>query len=277
MTSWQLLTTTWHWHPSILLGCAALLLGHAAALRFRLRRESWWFAAGVVVLLVALLSPLHVLGDDYLFSAHMAQHLLLMLIVPPLLLWGVPAALADRMLRGRLIESIGHALGRPLIAWWIGIGTMWLWHLPLLYNAALDSEAIHIVEHLCFLVSSIIFWWPISSPIQQSRLAPLPAMAYIFAGMAASTILGILLTFVEPGLYPAYLSPRDSLGILPLLRDGWGLTPPVDQQLGGLLMWIPGNAVYFAAFLGMLARWYATSDDDHEPPIRSTQHKATER
>jgi putative membrane protein len=262
MTTWHLLLTTWHWHPSVLLGCAGLALGYASLLDFQLPRAAWSFGAGLLVLLIALLSPLHMLGDSYLFSAHMLQHLLLLLIVPPLLLFGIPARLAQRVLHADLLKWIEHRLHQPLIAWSLGIGTMWLWHLPALYNAALAHEGIHIVEHLTFLGSATIFWWPVVAPLPERRLAPLASMLYLFAALVAGAVLGIILTFAAPGLYPIYLHPNDTLGILPLLRDGWGLSPAADQQLGGLLMWVAGGLVYIWAILGTFALWYHASEDD---------------
>lgn len=264
MTTWQLLISDWHWHPSVLLGCAALIVGYAVALRFRLGAPALLYMAGVFVLLVALLSPLHTLGDDYLFSAHMLQHLLLMQVVPPLLLLGIPAWAVQQALAWAPIRWSERMLGQPLVAWSLGIGTMWVWHLPVLYNAALEHEGIHIVEHLAFLVTATMLWWPVVAPLEAARLAPLAALLYLFAAMTASSILGIILTFAPPGLYPAYLHPTDALGILPLLRDGWGLSPAADQQLGGLLMWVPGNLVYFCAFIGALARWYSAPEEDIE-------------
>jgi putative membrane protein len=283
MTTWQLLISTWHWHPSVLLGCAALIMGYLAALRFRLGKPALFFAASVLVLLVALLSPIHTLGDDYLFSAHMLQHLLLMQVVPPLLLLGIPPWLVRQALTWAAVGWIERMLGQPLVAWSIGIGTMWVWHLPALYGAALDHEGVHILEHLCFLVTATILWWPVVAPLEEARLTPLAALLYLFAAMVASSILGIILTFAPPGLYPAYLHPTDTLGILPLLRDGWGLSPAADQQLGGLLMWVPGNLAYLCAFIGTLARWYSAPEEDveslssvevaREPPLLPHQRR----
>jgi putative membrane protein len=306
MTTWQLLRTEWHAHPSVLIGCAALALGYAAATRLRPRRAALSFLAGILVLALALLSPLHTLGERYLFSAHMLQHLLLLQAVPPLLLLGLPEGGAARSnyeakkRRGeeaiglassplRLVSSspprfgrtslsgsasagrafVGAAeqvLGRPSIAWLLGIGTMWLWHVPGLYNATLLHQDVHIFEHLTFLATALIFWWPLIGPTSR-RLAPLGATLYLFAAMAASSVLGIILTFVPPGLYPAYVQPIDELGLLPLLRQGWGLTPAADQQLGGLLMWVPGNLAYLGALIAMLARWYRAPDGE---PFAST-------
>lgn len=262
MTTQQLLLTTWHRHPSVLLGATILAVAYVAALRFRWTPRAWCYGAGVIVLLVALLSPLHTLGEQYLFSAHMLQHLLLLLIVPPLLLLGLPPAAIARIVRLPGVGALEQVLGRPVIAWTIGIGAMWLWHLPVLYNAALAYERLHIVEHLALLISAAIFWWPLFALESYARLHPLAALLYLFAAMIASGVLGMILTFAAPGLYPAYLSPTDAPGILPLLRGIWGLTPPVDQQLGGLLMWVPGSFAYLAAIVALLTRWYSTPDEE---------------
>jgi len=299
MTTWQLLLSAWHGHPSVLIGCTALIAGYLAALKFRLPGSALYYLAGVLVLLFALLSPLHTLGDRYLFSAHMLQHLLLVQAVPPLLLLGIPASLVEQALEpanptkdeqrttqaatfvvrrssfvtmGQMCRSglsaAERVLGQPLMAWSLGVGAMWLWHLPALYNAALAYEGVHVAEHLCFLVTATIFWWPIVGPLATRRPAPLAAALYLFAAMAASTMLGIILTFAPPGSYPAYLNPVDQLGIVRLLREGWGLSPAADQQLGGLLMWVPGNLVYFWAFIAALVRWYSAPEQEilAQPP-----------
>jgi cytochrome c oxidase assembly factor CtaG len=268
MTSWWLSLSAWHTHPSVLLGCVALLAGYLAALRFHPPGSALYYLAGVLVLLFALLSPLHTLGDSYLFSAHMLQHLLLVQVVPPLLLLGIPAALAQRVLNVPVLRAVEGALNQALPAWSIGIGALWVWHLPAFYNAALEHEGIHIAEHLCFLATATIFWWPIVGPLPERRLAPLAAALYLFAAMVAGSVLGIILTFAPPGLYPTYLNPVDRLGIVVLLREGWGLSPAIDQQLGGLLMWVPGNLVYFWACVAALARWYSAPEAESLGPTR---------
>lgn len=262
MTTWQLITTTWNLEPSVLLGCGTLLWGYVGALRGRLSRGALWYVLGIVVLLLALVSPLDVLGDTYLFSAHMLQHLLLVLIVAPCLLLGVPGWWTVRVMRWRPVRRIESMLNRPRLTWMIGIGTLWLWHAPPLYNSALVHDVVHITEHLCFLVAATIFWWPVLAPVEERRAAPLTVIVYLALAADANALLGIGITFAPLGLYPAYVNPADRLGLVPLLRNGWGLSAAIDQQLGGLLMWVPGGLVFLAAIVGTLVRWYCLPEED---------------
>lgn len=264
MTTWQLLTGAWTWDLSVIIGSVALLGLYLAAVHFRFNRQTVLFSAGVLVMFFALESPLEALGDTYSFSAHMLQHLLLILLVPPLLLMGMPRWLTRLILNWPLANRLERILGRPLVAWLLGMVTLWVWHLPVLYNATLLNEKIHIIEHLSFLVTATIFWWPVLAPLPERRLSPLATIPYLFAAAASSSALGIILTFAPAGLYPAYLQPFDTLGILPLLRQEWGLTPAVDQQLGGLLMWIPGSLAYLAGIIGTIGHWYGTPEEDVE-------------
>lgn len=249
----------WDFDPSVMIGCVALLSAYAIAHRGDFARAGW-FVAGVVAMFLALVSPIDVLSDSYLFSAHMLQHLILVLIVPPLLILGISPRFARAVLRIPLLARIERLLGNALVAWTIGMTMLWIWHLPALYNATLADEGIHIFEHLCFLVSATVYWWPILAPVDEARLSAMPAIIYLVTGAVANSVLAILLTFARVGLYPAYLNPEDSLKILPLVRDSWGLTPALDQQLGGLMMWIPGGMVFLAAVIWVMARWYTAPE-----------------
>jgi putative membrane protein len=272
MTTWALLSA-WDWQPAVLLGCAGVLLAYLAALHFRPGGGVCFFAAGLVSLVVALLSPIAMLAHGYLFSAHMVQHLLLVLVAPPLLWLGIPPELVRRR---RNVDAGGAAPRRaihPLAAWLAGAGAMWLWHLPLLFNASLRHHGLHLIEHAVVLTMGVLFWRPVVSPLDEDRLPPLLTVLYLFTACIGCTILGITLTFAPPGLYPAYGHPADPLGIVRLLREGWGLTPATDQQLGGLLMWVPACLVYLSAVIGVLARWYATPDSVAAPPPVAAGHQ----
>lgn len=268
MTTQQLFMTAWDWHPSVVAGCIALLAVYVVAARPLSPRRTFWYAAGVLTILFALVSPIDPLGDDYLFSAHMIQHLLLALVAPPLLLLGIPPSLARRLLARPGIARLERELSRPLVAWLFGIGTLWVWHLPVLYNATLASERIHIAEHLSFMVTGTIFFWPLLSPLLERRLEPGPSILYVFSAGVANTALSIFLTFIPPGLYPAYLHPDDDLGALALIRHTWGVSAAVDQQLGGLLMWIGGGLVFLVVILAVIHRWSTSSSaNGKRPPL----------
>ena len=120
-----------------------------------------------------------------------------------------------------------------------------------------------------FLVTSTMFWWPVLNPIRERRLSTGLAVLYLFAAAAENSLLGIILTFMPAGFYPTYLHPDDDLGALQLIRDSWGISPALDQRLGGLLMWVPGCSMYFVAILAVLAVWYAEPECD-APPVNVT-------
>ena len=251
----------WDWEPSVVIGCAALAAAYFAFARRRTAGQSFCFLTGTMLLLLDLVSPIDTLGDTYLFSAHVFQHFLLALVIPPLWLLGIPRPLAERACQRPWIARFERLLGHPVLAWSFGVGAMLAWHIPALFNAALASEALHIFQHLSFLVTGTIFWWPVLGPLAARRLGALPALVYLFSACAACSLVGAVLTFTPPGWYPAYLNPEDRLGILREIRTGWGLDPRTDQQLGGMLMWVPGCLVYLSAILARVARWYAEPEN----------------
>ncbi len=260
------IASAWDPDPSVIIGCVALAILYAIACRRDFSRTAW-FLLGDLVMLLALISPLDVLSDEYLFSAHMLQHMLLVLVVPPMLIVGIPRAVASSIVGAREVETVERIIRKPLLAWLLAMAALWIWHVPRFYDATLRSEGLHIFEHLVFLVTSTIFWWPILSPLESSRMAPGAACAYLAAAMFSTSVLGIIITFAPVGSYTAYLHPADSLGILDGLRHSWGLTIEEDQQLGGLLMWVPGGMVYLIAIVAILVRWYRAPQPQHLTPI----------
>lgn len=263
MTGAELLLKGWDWEPSVVIGCAALSIGYLALMRRSPSHRIFYFLGGVVILLLDLVSPIDLLGDQYLFSAHILQHFVLALVVPPLLLAGIPRSLAERALEKPALAWWEREIGRPPVSWLLGIGTMIFWHIPVLFNAALANDGLHILQHLSFLISGTIFWWPVLTAAENRRMPPLTAISYLFSACLSCSLLGAALTFARPGLYPAYLNPEDRLGILPLLRNDWGLDRQNDQQFGGLLMWVPGCFVYLSAILATIARWYSPGGETH--------------
>ena len=264
MSIWQVALAEWDLEPSVLLGCAALAGAYVWALKGKVDRHAVLFMSGVLVLLLSLVSPIDVLGDHYLFSMHMVQHLLMILLVPPLLLAGIPEDLASKALAWKPLGRAERVLSVPLLAWLIGEGTTWIWHAPPLYEAALESDAVHVFQHFTFLVASTIFWWPILAPLKDHRIPALAGVVYLVAAALSSSLLGILLTFAPAGIYPTYLHPKDDYGLLSTIRRQWGLTPEVDQRAGGMIMWVPGGLAYLIGMMATLARWYSEPEADEE-------------
>ncbi len=233
----------------------------------------------LAVFVLTLASPLEQLAEGYLFSAHMLQHLLLLLIVPAFLLIALPDDLvAPRQVSARLPLASdasppprSSTLALLLMGWTAGVGSMWLWHVPSLCNAAATSYGVRAVQTLSLLILGGFFWWPIIGPHARHRLSPLPGIAYLFTACTACTLLGILITFAPVSVCSVYLHPKDPIDLLPLIRDTWGLSARADQQIGGLLMWVPACLIYLSGILGLLRRWYKLGQVTMREPEASSQ------
>ena len=246
----------WDLHPSVVIGLVLLgglyvYLGGTAAPRRRIAS----FAGALLVLAVALNGPLHNLSDGYLFSAHMLQHLVLTLVFPPLLLYGTPAWVVRPLLRSRSLLRFAHWATRPLTAGVIFSVPITLWHFPQFYEAALRHHPLHIAQHLVFIATAVIMWWPVLSPVPElPRASYLGQLLYLFVLGLPMSLAGALITLAEHVLYPFYAAaPRV-----------WDLTPLADQQLGGLLMWVVGTMYLWVAGGVVWFRWAAREADSAE-------------
>jgi len=195
----------------------------------------------------------------------MLEHVLIMFAVPPLLLLGLPRSLMERGLSVRPVAAVERVLRRPAVAWIVGVGTLWVWHLPSLYNAALASEGVHAFEHLTMMIAGTILFWPVLSPVPESRIPVGFDLAYLFTAAAANMLLGVFLSFAAVGAYPLYLRDADGSGIFRLIREGWGIGPAQDLHLGGLIMWVFGGLIFLVALIAVFARWYR--QDAPAPPM----------
>lgn len=216
------------------------------------------FYGALVALGVALVSPLDALAET-LFSAHMVQHVLIMLVAAPLLVYGLPLrvvmhASPKRLLRAvsrikklRLVKAISHALVNPLIVAGIYAGAIWAWHLPVLYEQGLASDAAHALEHATFLAGSLLFW---ALVLAARATLSAPALILVFATALQTTALGAVLTFASRPLYSTHTARALE----------WGWNPLDDQQLAGLIMWIPMGVVYLATLVLLLLGWLKELD-----------------
>lgn len=247
----------WRLDPSILLGLLALATVYAAG-AIKPRRASWEqvvsFFGGLLVLFVALESPLDTLGDGYLLSLHMTQHLLLVLVVPPLLLYGTPAEALRPIFDLKPIGAAARFLTRGMVAFAIYNVVFALWHLPVLFDLTLRNEEIHIMEHLLFIGVGILAWWPILSPLPEvPRLSYPFQMLYLFLQTLPCGFVGALITLSGAVLYTPYATAPRVWG---------GVTPLADQQIGGLAMWIGGSVYYFLAFMVVFFIWASQDERD---------------
>ena len=208
------------------------------------------FLAGVVVIAVALVSPLSGLADE-LLTFHMLQHLLLIFVTAPLWLAGMPEWLLRRLVMRWPVDRIGRFLTRPVVAFGVASVIISFWHLPVGYQAALNNEPVHVVQHVSFLVAAVLSWWPVFGRLREwPRLPPPLRCVYLFVWTVPGNIVGSFVTFAEPGLYPHY-NPAPRI---------FGIGLEMDQQIAGLMMSVLTSFVYLLILTAVFFRWAAGED-----------------
>ncbi len=254
-----------HWSltPSALLP----LLAYAAIYVWRFRaaraeaggrgagpRQAIAFGAAVVIVAVAVASPLDDLGEGYLFSAHMTQHILLGDLAPLLVLLSLSRVImrpATRRLMG--IERALGRLAHPATGLMVWFGLIYLWHIPVLYDAAIRYPALHALEHASFFTAGVAVWWPLVQPVpMRRRLTGLGTFAYLGTAKAGLAALGLFLTWSSTVAYPYYETvPRI-----------WGLSAITDQNAGGAIMMVEQSTVLATAFMILFVKMLTQSEED---------------
>lgn len=252
----------------MLFGLAVAAAGYAVSVRSgRISRDDdvspWFrsprvrpacFAAGLIVGLIALQSPIDAGGDRYLFSLHMLQHLLLMMVAPPLVLLGICGVRPSEHGFSRT-RRLWWAITRPWPAALIFNVVMLVWHIPSLYNTTLTVSVVHVLEHLSFIGVGLVLWWPVIDPIrgpQTKTVPPLTKIAMLVVSGIPPTVLGLIFALSRTPFYSFY-------AVAPRL---WGLSPLADQQIGGVVMLGLGNIIYFVAILVIFMRLLGDSASD---------------
>lgn len=255
----------WSWELSIVVPLALLLVVYTVGMLRRggIRILVWRhcsFYFGWLTLALALVSPIHELGEQ-LFSAHMLQHEILILVSAPLISAAHPGATVlwafaprHRINLGGWVHAIERSaparfIRRPLVAWMLEAVTLWTWHIPALYQATLTSDWIHAAQHLSFFLTAVLFWSALYG-VGRSAMSYGAAIFYVFGTAAHCSALGALLTFSAVLWYPAYEHTTQA----------WGLSPLQDQQLGGAIMWVPSGLVFIVIGLSLFAKWLRASD-----------------
>jgi putative membrane protein len=256
---WQ----TWHLEPLVVLGVVAAAIAYRRGVGM-LRRSghgptvwrSACFYAGLLVILAGLVSPLDALGTT-LFSAHMVQHLMLILVAAPLLVIGSPVvpmvlalprrvrAITRSIERARVIDAVSRTATNAVVILALHSIALWAWHLPSLYQAALRDDLLHGVEHASFLATAVLFWALVAGSARRRRLGHGAALLLTFVTALQSAALGVVITFASTVLYPVHAERVQA----------WGLTPLEDQQLAGAIMWVPAGIVYLAVMCALFVAW----------------------
>jgi len=257
----KLLSTGWTFYPSILIGFGLWTIAYILTTGYFRIRNGWGkaptslqqvaFYIGTLVGLIALCSPLDELGDQYWFSAHMIQHLLLMFVIAPLWLAGTPGWLVDLIIPAPL-RKFAEWITRPGFAFAIFVSVMTIWHVPAIYNLALHNDWIHIFEHLTFIGAALIGWWPVLAAHNSVAppISPPARMLYLFLLAMPMTTLASILTFSSSPLYPFYVeAPRL-----------FGLSALEDQHLGGLFMWLPTHMVLLLMLSITFLKWFSDEE-----------------
>jgi putative copper resistance protein D len=260
----------WHFDP--LIGGALLLSALAwLVLVRRVRRlhpghpvpraRSAAFLGGLAAIAVALQSGIE-RYDTTLFSVHMVQHLLLMLVAAPLIALAAPVTqllrAASPGVRGRWLLPVLHshvvaAVGHPVVAWLAFTLVIWLSHFSPVFDLALEDRAVHDLEHAAYLASALLFWWPVIAADPARRRLPYPVRAlYVLLQLPVNSFLGMAILFAAAPLYPHYAT----------LGSPYGITALADQQLAGGLMWLAGDVAFIAAVLAIVAAWMRHEERD---------------
>ena len=257
----------WRFEPLVLGGVVLAGIAYLGRVRWVNRahpghpqpaRRGWFFLAGLVVLVLALTSPIEAY-EGQLFSVHMVQHMLIELVAAPLLLAGAPITLALRAaspsVRRRLLavlqSRVVHLVSFPIVAWVLFAAVNCGWHFSILYNEALENPWLHDLEHASFLAAALLFWWPAIGVDPSPWKIPHPVrLLYLFLAMPQNSFLGVALLSAETVLYPHYVTN---------LR-AWGPTPLDDQRLGGTLMWVGGDLAFLVAMAIVIAGWMRYED-----------------
>ena len=262
MTTTEVWTQLWDWESRSWIAAGVLVLGYVWICRGKFTARAWFFVAGMVTFMLAMLSPVEALANEYLFTAHMVQHMVLVLVVPPLWVLSLPREPMVRFLRTRAFGWFERTFAQPPMSWILGIGMMAVWHIPTLCTASIRHQPIHNLQYASLLAAGTLFIWPLATPVASRRLKGLKAIGYLFASSTACMIIGVYISFTPVTICPCYLAPVDTYGILNLIQGDWGITPKQDQQLGGLTMWVPGCFIYFSAGMVVALRWFSGRDDD---------------
>jgi cytochrome c oxidase assembly factor CtaG len=243
----------WHFDPPTILFLIALCVIYLYAIGFKLINRSLYFFAAIFLLIVCIDSPLHFLGESYLFSAHMLSHVLIILIAAPLIVAGIPEENKFK----KSFHFFSRKIKNPIICWFTGVSIMWFWHIPYIFNLLFSMNEMWLMnlEMLSLLLAGIIFCLPIINPYKENRIAPIEGVLYLSTACVFCSLLGLMITFAPGGMY-SHMNMVANERYLSIIRNEWNISASVDQQIAGLIMWVPGCFIYLSASMFLLIKWF---------------------
>jgi putative membrane protein len=264
--------SAWNWNPLILSGIALVgylytkglidLWQSASPGRGVTRWQAAAFYGGLLAIFIAEISPIDAMGG-VLFSAHMVQHQIFVMLAAPLLVIGLtPAARAWLIPKGlrvglsrfwhrqNALRSFWRVLTTPWFVWVLHALAVAFWHIPFFYEWAIVNDYVHMLEHVSFLFTALLFWWIVIGINEHKRMHYGMGMLYVFTMAMFQGVIGALITFSRQPWYPTYAETAET----------WGLTILEDQQLAGAIMWVPGNYIYLLAFVWLMYEWFSSMD-----------------
>lgn len=258
----------WGLHPSTIAGTAAMAAFYFYAMgplreRWGLTEQAtsgqkWRMVAAMLVIVGCLNGPLHHVADNYLFSVHMIQHLLLTLVMPMLFIRAWPEWFFTALFnRSPNLLSFAKLVTLPVPAFLLYNGILGLWHIPAFYNHTMESHPVHIAEHLMFMVTAVICWWPVVGTAKELQsLQHFGKIVYLVLLGVPMKALGAIITMANDVLYTWYAHvPRM-----------WGIDPLYDQRIGGIIMWVPAGFIVWGSIGVIFVRWYREEAGSRSTP-----------
>lgn len=254
----------WHFDPLIMLLMALIVYGYYRISHFSHRRANWFFWTAMSLFFITECSPLHFLGMHYYFSIHMLGHIIILLICGPLFVMSIPQR-PTLFLQKKLQQICGFFYRYSWLAWLAGVGIMWFWHIPVIFDGTFNSS--HSLSWLpllhagSILLGGILFSLPLFGPFADKQVHPLTGVLYLFTACVSCSLLGLLITFAPIGIYHHYL---DLSLHAQMPGNPWGVTILQDQQAAGLIMWVPCCFIYLGGCIYLLVRWFAGSSHKYD-------------
>ncbi len=262
MNTTTFLLNYWHMNIMALVIVLIMILFHYISNGYRLTNKSPLYLSGVLLFILVTFSPIDYLAKNYLFSAHMIQHIVLLLIVPPLLLTGTDKHFLGNVVRMPFLKKILNFLLFPIVAWALGVGSMWVMHIPSIMGYMHHSVFLTNANMIILLILGWLFIWPVYSPVNFKKLGPLMSSMYLFLACVGCTVLGIFITFAPGGMFTAAMNYTDP-DINNLVIMKWGITKELDQMIGGLIMWVPACIIYLTNIMITLLRWFTARSTEN--------------